>query len=179
MAVTSLRRHLMPGFTELAADMTLADLLGTEAYGALLRLCLAAEPSADLPGSWVIVHTQADLAAYLGYSANKTGKLLALLCEAQALVRERGIRLGRGMGATSDRYFVAAVPGLVTPGPAPPGEYTPPAYSRHRFTSHNYTRQEVRLPMAGRAPHGYRLRTSSIDHLSELTDDNSSHEAES
>ena len=126
MAVTALRRHLMPGFTELAADMVLADVLGTEAYGALLRLCLVAEPAADLPGSWVICHTQAELAAYLGFSANKTQRLLAVLTDADALVRERGIRLGRGMGATPDRYFVAAVPGLITPpAPGPRGPVTP------------------------------------------------------
>lgn len=179
MAVTALRRHLMPGFTELAADMALADVLGTEAYGALLRLCLVAEPAADLPGSWVVCHTQADLASYLGFSANKTQRLLTVLTDADALVRERGIRLGRGMGATPDRYFVAAVPGLVTPpGPGPRGPVTP---LRHTVAADAVVKTSALHPRAvqGRIPSrstGY-VPTGSAG-VSELNDDYSSHTPE-
>jgi len=119
MGVISIRRDLMPGFTELAADMDLAALLGTEPFGMLLRLCQLAAPAADVPGSWVVNYSQADLAKHLGYSTNKTSKLLLLLCDAGVLAHEPGMRLGRGLGTTNGRYFITAIPGMPAPAPRP------------------------------------------------------------
>ena len=115
----------MPGFTELALDAPLAQLLGTENFGALLRLCHLAQPSGDVPGSWVFAHNQVELAEYLGCSKNKAASILRLLCESGALARDRGIRLGRSMGATTDRYFITAIPGLTSPDTATPPKLPP------------------------------------------------------
>ncbi len=120
MGVVAIRVGTMPGFTELALDAPLAQLLGTENFGALLRLCHLAQPSGDVPGSWVFAHNQVELAAYLGCSKNKVASILRLLCESGALARDRGIRLGRSMGATTDRYFITAIPGLTSPTPPGP-----------------------------------------------------------
>ncbi len=120
MGVVAIRVGTMPGFTELALDALLAQLLGTENFGALLRLCHLAQPSGDVPGSWVFAHNQVELAAYLGCSKNKVASILRLLCESGALARDRGIRLGRSMGATTDRYFIIAIPGLTSPTPPAP-----------------------------------------------------------
>lgn len=120
MTLIAIRRGLPPGFTELAADHDLAAALGTEAFGALLRLCHLASPSADVPGSWVIDHTRADLAAHLGVGYGKVAKLLAVLTETGALVADPGMRLGRGMGSTNTRYFLTAIPGLTAPAPRGP-----------------------------------------------------------
>jgi len=129
VAVLTLRPGYMPGFTELALDPHLAQLLGTQNFGALIRLCHLAEPSGDVPGSWVISHSQGDLAQFLSCSRNKVSTILNALCEARALTRSRGIRLGKSMGATNDRYFVTAVPGLTAPEPT-----TPPT---SKFPLHN------------------------------------------
>jgi len=115
----------MPGFTELALDAPLAQLLGTENFGALLRLCHLAQPSGDVPGSWVFAHNQVELAEYLGCSKNKAATILRLLCESGALARDRGIRLGRSMGATTDRYFITAIPGLTSPITSTPPTHPP------------------------------------------------------
>jgi hypothetical protein len=178
MAVIPIRRGLMPGFTELAADMTLAGVVGTEAFGALIRLCVIAEPALDVPGSWVVAFSRADLAAYLGYSANKTKELLAHLVDAQLLVREPGTRLGRGMGATTDRYFIAAVPGLVTPTPLPRGTHT-----RSRNTPVTDSPVISRPVKAAPAQPGVPSRAPAYastgpTHVSDLTDENSSHESD-
>ncbi len=127
VGVVAIRVGTMPGFTELALDAPLAQLLGTENFGALLRLCHLAQPSGDVPGSWVFAHNQVELAAYLGCSKNKVASILKLLCESGALARDRGIRLGRSMGATTDRYFITAIPGLTAPTPPvhPPRERSP------------------------------------------------------
>ena len=125
MGVVAIRVGTMPGFTELALDAPLAQLLGTENYGALLRLCHLAQPSGDVPGSWVFAHNQVELAEYLGCSKNKAASILRLLCESGALARDRGIRLGRSMGATTDRYFITAIPGLTSPATATPPTHPP------------------------------------------------------
>ena len=114
----------MPGFTDVAADMDLAALLGTESFGLLIRLCHIARPAGDLPGSWVVDHTQAELATHLGCARNTLARQLRLLTDAGVLHLERGRRLGRGMGTTNDRYFLAVVPGMTlpqSPAPTPPG----------------------------------------------------------
>ncbi len=127
VGVVAIRVGTMPGFTELALDAPLAQLLGTENFGALLRLCHLAQPSGDVPGSWVFAHNQIELAAYLGCSKNKVASILKMLCESGALARDRGIRLGRSMGATTDRYFITAIPGLTSPTPPvrPPRDRSP------------------------------------------------------
>ena len=125
MGVVAIRVGTMPGFTELALDAPLAQLLGTENYGALLRLCHLAQPSGDVPGSWVFAHNQVELAEYLGCSKNKAASILRLLCESGALARDRGIRLGRSMGATTDRYFITAIPGLTSPITSTPPKLPP------------------------------------------------------
>ena len=133
MGVVAIRVGMMPGFTELALDAPLAQLLGTENFGALLRLCHLAQPSGDVPGSWVFAHNQVELAEYLGCSKNKAAAILRLLCESGALARDRGIRLGRSMGATTDRYFITAIPGLTSPEHISPPTSTPPKLPPNNF----------------------------------------------
>jgi hypothetical protein len=138
MGVIAMRRGLMPGFTELATDMELAAHLGTELFGVLIRLAHIAEPSVDIPGSWVVNQTQLELATFLGFSTNKCQRVLTDLAASGAIVKDAGLRLGRGMGSTNARYFIAAVPGLTVPTPRTP---TPPQSPRTtRDTSNTDTR---------------------------------------
>ncbi len=158
VGVVAIRVGTMPGFTELALDAPLAQLLGTENFGALLRLCHLAQPSGDIPGSWVFAHNQVELAAYLGCSKNKVASILKLLCESGALARDRGIRLGRSMGATTDRYFITAIPGLTSPTPPSPG----PATRSPRPIS------EVSSPIISRLNNST-LKTSSVNSAPRLS----------
>ncbi len=175
MGVIAIRVGTMPGFTELALDAPLAQLLGTENFGALLRLCHLAQPSGDVPGSWVFAHNQVELAEYLGCSKNKVASILKMLCESGALARDRGIRLGRSMGATTDRYFITAIPGLTSSAPPvhPPRDHSPqpipnvpsPSFSKLNYSTLKTTPMKNKPELAPAASHTGLGSASDPGHL--------------
>lgn len=113
------RTIVPPGFTELAGDAELARQLGTVLFGALIRLCHLAAPSADVPGGWCTTLSADDLAAELGVTRKTAAKWLSDLQAAGLIARVEGKRLGRGLGATPNRYFITAIAGLTRPTPSP------------------------------------------------------------
>lgn len=205
MSLIAIRRGLPPGFTELAADHALAATVGTECFGALLRLAHLATPSADVPGSWVIDHTRQELASHLQVGYGKVAKLLEVLVTAGALAADPGMRLGRGMGSTNTRYFLTAIPGLTAPPPrrptpsrttgrsAPSAPATPApapailtAVSADGITGHRssdfgtFEDGGLHSPRLQVSPHEEMERSGrrNPDTLSELTDEDSSHDPE-
>lgn len=117
-----IRPGVMPGFTELASDTVLAQNLGSELFGTLLRMCHVAQPSVDVPGSWVVDLKQTDLASFMGVSRNKMIRILNELVTGNMLALDEGARLGRGFGSVNNRYFITAIPGMSAPVPS----HTPP-----------------------------------------------------
>jgi len=114
----SQRTVVPPGFAELAADAQLAAQLGTVTFGALVRLCHLAEPSADVPGGWCTTIGAEELAEALGVSRKTAAKWLSDLQSAGLVAKVPGRPLGRGLGSTPTRYFITAIAGLTHPGPS-------------------------------------------------------------
>lgn len=142
------RTVVPPGFPELASDAELAAQLGTALFGALLRLCHLAAPSADVPGGWCTNISADDLAASLGVTRKTCAKWLADLNAAGLIVRVDGKRLGRGLGATPTRYFVTCIPGLTSPDPDP---LRPGKISRGKDSRGNNA-QVIAYPVKPRVP---------------------------
>lgn len=113
-----IRPGVMPGFTELASDAVLAQSLGSELFGTLLRMCHVAQPSVDVPGSWVVDLKQTELASFMGVSRNKMIRILDELVTGSMLALDEGARLGRGFGSVNNRYFITAIPGMSAPVPS-------------------------------------------------------------
>lgn len=146
----SQRTVVPPGFAELASDAELAAQLGTQLFGALLRLCHLAEPARDVPGGWSTTMSAEDLATALGVTRKTAAKWCADLVAAGLLARVDGKRLGRGLGATPTRYFVTAIAGLTVP--SPPSGNTPGRFSPGKV-SPGKKAQVIAYPAhAGRAP---------------------------
>ena len=102
-----------PPFTP-APDI--ARRIGINGIGLMTWLVSKAESAVDVPGGFCASGTVHDLCKEVGWSSGKWSAETKALQGAGLIVVDRGLRLGRNGGSTSNRYFLTHHPSLVVPG---------------------------------------------------------------